>query len=313
MECRQGLELRADGRTLSGAAVRYGDVSKTHRERFAPGSLSVSEDLAPTLGHRTGRVLAYGADVSLEDRSDAFIVSARLPRTEVADAALEGVKAGRYRGWSVEMRVKRDRRDSQGLRVIEEADVPGLALVDHPSYEGSRVETRRAQRMRASMPLKKNVSCRCSGPDCVSARIDAIDEGTREMLGFLGDYGKPIGKAVTKVSGDVVKVLIDLPKGVGYVDDMVAVMKSGVRPIVRPYPDPVRSVSRKVGKVMVYDRLTIAGWIVSFTDQREGFEAATLTDDGEDRGGLVKVEPLSALGGESGGFGTAHNRRRIWL
>lgn len=310
MECRQGLELRADGRTLTGAAVRYGDVSQSHRERFAPGSLRVSPDLAPTLGHRTGRVLAYGDDVSFEDRADAFVVSAHLPVTEVADMALEGVKAGRFRGWSVEMRVKRDRRDAQGLRVIESADVPGLALVDHPSYEGSRVETRRARRMRSEMAMKKNLSCRCSGPDCVSARIDAIDEGTPDTLGFLGDYGKPLGKATAKVVGDVVKVEIAMAEGVGYVDDMVAVMRSGVRPIIRPYPDPVRSVSRKVGKVMVYDRLVVAAWIASFTDQREGFEAATLAEDAEDRRGLVRVEPPGALEAISGGFSM---RRLPWL
>ena len=310
MECRQGLELRADGRTLTGAAVTYGDVSETHRERFAPGSLRVSADLAPTLGHRTGRVLAYGADVRLEDRSDAFIVSARLPRTEIADMALEGVKAGRYRGWSVEMRVKRDRRDSQGLRVIESADVPGLALVDHPSYEGSRVETRQARRLMASMPLRKDVDCRCSGPDCASARVEAIDEPAGELLGYLGDYSKPLGRATAKVAGDVVEVSIDMAEGVQYIDDLVAVMRSGVRPIVRPYPDPIRSVSRKVGKVLVYERLVVAGWIASFTDQRGGFESATLADDAGNRRGLVRVAAPSALEAISGGFSM---RRLPWL
>ena len=84
IEHRQGIELRADGRTLVGAAVRYGDVSPSHRERFEPGSLTVSPDLAPCLGHRTGRVLAYGQDVQVEDRADALIVSAHLPRTAAA-------------------------------------------------------------------------------------------------------------------------------------------------------------------------------------------------------------------------------------
>ena len=310
MECRQGLELRADGRTLTGAAVRYGDVSQSHRERFAPGSLRVSPDLAPTLGHRTGRVLAYGDDVSFEDRADAFVVSAHLPLTEVADMALEGVKAGRFRGWSVEMRVERDRRDSQGLRVIESADVPGLALVDHPSYGGSRVETRQARRLMASMPLRKDVDCRCSGPDCASARVEAIDEPASELLGYLGDYSKPLGRATAKVAGDVVEVSIDMAEGVQYIDDMVAVMRAGVRPIVRPYPDPIRSVTRKVGRVLVYERLVVAGWIVSFTDQREGFEAATLAEDAEDRRGLVRVEPPGALEAISGGFSM---RRLPWL
>lgn len=142
MELRQGVELRADGRTLTGAAIRYGDVSPSHRERFAPGSLNVSPDLAPTLGHRSGRVLAYGDDVRVEDRADALIVSAHLPRTETAHTALEGVRSGRFRGWSVEFVARRESRDASGIRVIEQADLPGLALVDHPSYPGSGVEAR---------------------------------------------------------------------------------------------------------------------------------------------------------------------------
>ncbi len=142
MELRQGVELRADGRTLTGAAIRYGDVSPSHRERFAPGSLVVSPDLAPTLGHRTGRVLAYGDDVRVEDRQDALIVEAHLPRTKTADRALDGVQSGRYRGWSVEFVARRESRDASGVRVIEAADLPGLALVDHPSYPGSGVEAR---------------------------------------------------------------------------------------------------------------------------------------------------------------------------
>ena len=133
MERREGVEIRADGRTLTGAAVVYGEVSPSHRERFTPGAFNVSPDLAPTLGHRTGRVLAYGDDVVVEDRRDALIVSAHLPRTDTADMALDGVRSGRFKGWSVEFLARRETRDGAGVRVIEAADLPGLALVDHPS------------------------------------------------------------------------------------------------------------------------------------------------------------------------------------
>ena len=161
MERREGVELRADGRTLIGAAIRYGDVSPSHRERFEAGALTVSPDLAPTLGHRTGRVLAYGDDVTVEDRADALIVSAHLPRTDTADKALDGVRSGRFRGWSVEFQARRETRDANGIRVIEAADLPGLALVDHPSYPGSTVEARRRRRIRSTVPTRRPIDCKC--------------------------------------------------------------------------------------------------------------------------------------------------------
>lgn len=162
VEVRSGLEIRADGRLLTGAAIRYGDVSPSHRERFLPGSLDVSPHLAPTLGHRTGRILAYGEDVQVEDRAEALIVAARLPRTEVAERALAGVKAGRFRGWSVEFEARRESRDASGVRVIEAAYLPGLALVEHPSYPGSGVEARQAA-FRVSVPTGRRADCTCAG------------------------------------------------------------------------------------------------------------------------------------------------------
>ena len=161
-EQRQGVEIRADGRTLIGPAVKYGDVSPSHRERFEPGAFTVSPHLAPTLGHRTGRVLAYGDDVRVEDRADALVVSAHLPRTETADLALDGVKSGRYRGWSVEFIARRESRDTEGVRVVTAADLPGLALVDHPSYPGSVVEARRGGGYRNRLKPGRKMDCRCS-------------------------------------------------------------------------------------------------------------------------------------------------------
>ena len=163
IEHRQGIELRADGRTLVGAAVRYGDVSPSHRERFEPGSLTVSPDLAPCLGHRTGRVLAYGQDVTVEDRADALIVSAHLPRTATADLALAGVQSGRYRGWSVEFQARRETRDAEGIRVVQAADLPGLALVDHPSYPGSGVEARARRSWSSYVARERIYGCKCAG------------------------------------------------------------------------------------------------------------------------------------------------------
>ena len=38
-----GVELRAEGRRLYGPAIRYGDISPTHKERFEPGAFSLDQ------------------------------------------------------------------------------------------------------------------------------------------------------------------------------------------------------------------------------------------------------------------------------
>ena len=205
MERRQGVELRADGRTLIGPAVRYGDISPSHRERFQPGAFNVSPDLAPTLGHRTGRVLAYGSDVRVKDRADALVVSAHLPRTETADLALAGVKSGRYKGWSVEFIARRESRDTEGVRVVTAADLPGLALVDHPSYPGSVVEARRGGGFRTEMKPRRKMDCRCAGQgagkgvDTIEFDVSAFDGMLREVAA-----GNRNISAIARGAGDVV-------------------------------------------------------------------------------------------------------------
>ena len=38
VERRAAVEIRVEGRRLTGVLMRYGDVSKSHRERFAPAA-----------------------------------------------------------------------------------------------------------------------------------------------------------------------------------------------------------------------------------------------------------------------------------
>ena len=51
VEHRSGVEFRVQGRTLSGVALRYGDISPDFGERFEPGLLQHSGRVALNLQH----------------------------------------------------------------------------------------------------------------------------------------------------------------------------------------------------------------------------------------------------------------------
>ena len=118
-----GIELRAEGRRLSGTVLRYGDVSPSHRERFEPGALRLAEAVHLDLAHDPERAVAWhpGGGLHLDNGRQALTMRAELPPLPAADRALAEVRAGRANGLSVEFRALAERREG-GLRVAEESD-----------------------------------------------------------------------------------------------------------------------------------------------------------------------------------------------
>ena len=137
------IEFRVEGRRLSGTVLRYGDVSPSHKERFEPGAFRMAASVPLNLAHDIEKAVAWmpGGGLELVDASDALELSAELPPIPAADRALDDIRTGRATGLSIEFHaVKESRVD--GLRVITEAELSGVAIVQSPSYEGSRVEAR---------------------------------------------------------------------------------------------------------------------------------------------------------------------------
>lgn len=143
----EGVELRVEGRRLSGIVMAYGDVSPSHRERFEPGSLRAAESVPLNLFHDAERAVAWhpGGGLELRSEADSLAMVAQLPPIPAADRALAEIRAGRIGGLSVEFRAVKERREA-GLRVIEEATLSGIGIVRAPSYEASRVEARARRR-----------------------------------------------------------------------------------------------------------------------------------------------------------------------
>ena len=108
-------EVRAEGRRLSGVAIRYGDTAQSHRERFEAGSLRLDDAGDPRLGTRRDEGPGMGARLVDSSWSTARTRCAwppELPPLPAADKALEEVRAGRVTGLSIRFRPVRERMEN---------------------------------------------------------------------------------------------------------------------------------------------------------------------------------------------------------
>ena len=289
-----GLELRAEGRKLSGTVMRYGDVSPSHRERFEPGSLRMAESVHLDLHHDVERAVAWhpGGGLALANGRGELRMTAVLPPIPAADRALAEVRAGRVDGLSVEFRALKERRDGD-LRVIESAILSGIGIVRAPSYGGSRVEARRrsGRTMRARIPAGRSVECRCSGAECRFAKMaaegmqDAFDRAftqfEREVIAGFGSYDMPLASASSGTlrgrilgNGDG-EIDIDLPADSVGAATLAAHEAAGT--IVRPHIDAAAAESVVEGETRIYRTMPIRAFLVSATDARSGWPPPVLT------------------------------------
>ncbi|MCY4120925.1 MAG: HK97 family phage prohead protease [Acidobacteria bacterium] len=138
---RRFAPFRVAQRTLSGVALRYGDVATVNgqRERFEPRAFGAAlPALALTLQHDPGVVLVPADGLALADTDRELHVRADLP---AGSAVIQLVERGALHGFSVEFRSVRERREAD-VRVIEAAELAGLSLVDRGAYPASRPEVR---------------------------------------------------------------------------------------------------------------------------------------------------------------------------
>ena len=153
---RRFAEFRYDAErgVIEGVAIRYGDrahFGEGFTEEFRAGAFGQLGDVISNLQHDRARPVARtGAGLSLSDGADALRVAITLPDTSYAREARELVAARILRGFSVEFRASRDFFEERH-RVIESAELLGVALVDRPAYPDSVI----AERWRASLTVQR--------------------------------------------------------------------------------------------------------------------------------------------------------------
>lgn len=300
VEHRAGGELRLAGRTLTGTAMRYGDVSPGFRERFVSGAFSpVPATLPINLQHDPSVVVAEAA--ALTDSPEALRVRAELPE---GSAALALVRRGALRSYSVEFHSRSERREA-GIRVVERATLAGLALCDEGAYPQAKAETRArsGRTVRSSIPYDRELACECiarggAGAECVplakfakvaggamdeiiAAAFETARRGDTgpDVLAVAKDYSRPLASArrgtLRAADGDEgLEVEIDLPTGAAGAAVEDAHEAAGV--IVRPLIDEARSEFRDGPDGREYTRPHLRAFLVGSTDARSGWPEAVI-------------------------------------
>ena len=313
-EHRAGCEFRVSGRTLSGVAMRYGDTSPDFRERFVPGAFgTVPATLPVNLQHDSSIVVAERA--VLADTPRELRVRAELPE---GSAALKLVRRGALNGFSVEFRARGERREA-GIRVVERAELTGLALVDSGAYPGATAEVRArsGRRLRSKIPYDKSLACECiaqmgpgSGGTCIpmvrftqyagELMADALGEAERQrdILAVAGNFRRPLGSVSRGTvratsTDDGLEVEIDLPAGA--VGDEIIAANEAAGVIVRPLIDYERSEFTDGPDGRTVTKPHLRAFIVGATDTKEGWDDAVI-DYGDPEGRAAPAR-----------------RRRLWL
>ncbi len=139
IECRADESRQSPGR-LTGTLLTYGERASDRAEVFLEGSLEWPDGgiVLNEQHDRKSPVMRFTP--KLEGRQ--VVIDAPLPDTQRGRDAATSIRNGLFRGLSIEFASKFETRGTGGVREIRKARLGGAALVDDPSYSGSRVEVR---------------------------------------------------------------------------------------------------------------------------------------------------------------------------
>ena len=294
------LELRAEGRRLEGTILKYGETSPSHQERFLPGTFSLDPGTTRWLDYRHDRtrVLAHteGGGLILRDSPEALLLEAELPALPLSERALDEIASGALQGLSIEFHAESESREGN-IRVVEKADLAGIGLVASPSYPASRVETRAAGTLTASIPYDTSMACECYGRGQsgetgkgMTATVE-FEEGSLELpedlVAIWKNFAAPLAstrKGTLRIGPGVrgLSIELDIPS-TSWGEDIVTA-SAGVEIYARPLFDAseveASEIVRNGETIARLSRVPVRAILVGPTPNSRGWPAEPVNDNG---------------------------------
>lgn len=289
-------KVAVQGNRLTGRVMTYGEeaTGAPGPEMFLPGSF-IWDDVILNRQHERLTPLARtnGGGLELRDTDVALEMYATLADTASAKDTLALVKSRVLRGLSVEFRALSETL-SNGVRVIEKAELRGIGVVDSPAYAGSLVEARAIAgvSIRFNVPYNSELQCECC-PDADTVRFarDAFKESldTKDILLVAGDYKAALSsknrgtlRARETAKGlELESVLADTQAGR---DILSQALDTPV--VVRPILDFTKSVYVVSAGVAEVENAYLRGMLIGATDALRGWEPVQVVrDEGRGHGG----------------------------
>ena len=325
VERRAAVEARFDGRTLTGPAVRYGDIATGPKgpERFEPLAFVSGIDTAPlVLQHDVQRVIAGPTDgLTLTDGPLRLDLRADL-RPDSAEAQL--VRRGALGGLSVGFVALEEHQDA-GTRILTRAHLAHIGLVDRPAYPGSTVELRQldAATFVAVVPIDRPLQCECIGEACGAIQFgpNAFDDYTSGARDTIAVAGGGFGNVVASTARNTMSVARATAAALRLVGAVEARITAGVEVVIeravtraaqalvldalavplllRPILRMEASRFRDIGGVRHVDRADVRAWLIKATPN--------------DLGHVPIVAAGTATGPIPDPMPVPERRRRIWL
>ena len=296
-------ELRAEGRRLSGTVLRYGEVSPSFREQFAPGSLHFD---TVTLNRAHAQMVAVAAypnyGLTLEDSPDALTMTAILMPAPASDETLADVRAGKLRGLSIEFRSESEYANSGGLRIIERAKLVGIGVVQEPAYPSSGVEARQRNFARGRVRPNRTATCRCISEGCQKVRyernafdgvIAAAQSGEVDIVATIGDFVADHLLGSTRAGsliidraddGGLAFSLAEAAAGTMAATALASTAEAApavARPLVDQDASEFEERQEDGETVRVYSAVALTGLLLKWTRDASGWEAVNVTGTAE--------------------------------
>ena len=277
------VESRSSGGSVLTGSFPYGVLGRRNKdELILPYAFKDSLESNPIHffdSHDITKHIATTLDKSLEVSESRSGLKFKANLDKAINMANRGISVG----FTVRNGFLSD-REGKAVRVISQADLHEISIVDDPAYPQTTINTRQleASWISGGVLFGQRIDCECQGGACDSvifedSAFDSTINSSRELIAVGGEgYASPLG---SRSRGSLVmeKTRTGLLVGLTRESDNAKVVRANaqVAPVyIRPIIDPDLSEYQDQGQVRRFSDAHVRAFLVKGTPNATGLEPA---------------------------------------